>query len=95
MEKCKCIVPAWYGCSLNIRRATKLLLSGWWKVKRPDHPQGFYPSELGWSRESNRTVSCMVLKAAVNNSREMARQPWPTEEAFSRPALFLLVFSNS
>ncbi|GFV94338.1 hypothetical protein TNCV_2267921 [Trichonephila clavipes] len=36
----------------------------------PDHPQG-YPSKLS-GNESNRTVTCMVLKATANEWRHLA-----------------------
>ncbi|GFT91017.1 uncharacterized protein TNCV_2008611 [Trichonephila clavipes] len=72
MDVCKCIVPLWYGGTLNSLRATSHLvrLVEWidrWEA--PGHPWGFLP--LNWGEtDQNRTVPCMLLKANANDRRK-------------------------
>ncbi|GFX81338.1 gamma-tubulin complex component [Trichonephila clavipes] len=68
MDACKCIVPFRHGGTLNSRQTANLasLVEGEEGRKDPGHPQGFLP--LNWAvAEQNRTVTCMVLKAKVND----------------------------
>ncbi|GFV12608.1 hypothetical protein TNCV_4425611 [Trichonephila clavipes] len=52
-------VPIWHGGTLNSLRATSPL---------PDRLQGGFTQNWNGT-ESNRTVTCMVLKAKANNRR--------------------------
>ncbi|GFU88748.1 uncharacterized protein TNCV_4444251 [Trichonephila clavipes] len=68
------IVPSWHGGTLNSHRATShlvRLVEGEERWESPDHPQGVLPQNWG-ETELNRSVTCMVLKAAVNDMRHLA-----------------------
>ncbi|GFW97416.1 uncharacterized protein TNCV_4990931 [Trichonephila clavipes] len=71
MDACKCIVPLRQGDTLNSRRAASRLV---WLVEGEerweafDHPQSVLPLSWGGT-ETNRTVTCMVLKATANDRR--------------------------
>ncbi|GFY30984.1 cullin-4A [Trichonephila clavipes] len=74
MDVCNCIVPSRHKGTLNSRRAASPLVrlekeEERWKA--PDHPQGVLPQNLG-ETELNRSVTCMVLKATVNDRRHFA-----------------------
>ncbi|GFW35938.1 uncharacterized protein TNCV_1927671 [Trichonephila clavipes] len=70
----KCIVPARHGGTLNSRRAASplvRLVEGEEKWEASDHPRSVLP--LNWGGiESNRTVTCMVLKAMANDRCHLA-----------------------
>ncbi|GFX39712.1 hypothetical protein TNCV_2104561 [Trichonephila clavipes] len=57
-------MPSRHGCTLNSRRATSplMLVEGEERWEVPDYLPGCSPSKLGWNREQNRTVTCIVLK---------------------------------
>ncbi|GFS98594.1 uncharacterized protein TNCV_2987261 [Trichonephila clavipes] len=78
MDVCKCIVPLRHGGTLNSRQATSplvRLVEGEERWETPDaHFQGVLP--LNWDgAELNRTVICMVLKAAANDRRTSSPLP--------------------
>ncbi|GFW10975.1 uncharacterized protein TNCV_4459501 [Trichonephila clavipes] len=61
------------GVTLNSRTAARplvRLVEGEERWEAPGHPQGFLPLNRGGT-EQNRSVSCMVLKAKVNNRRKI------------------------
>ncbi|GFX09014.1 uncharacterized protein TNCV_4165931 [Trichonephila clavipes] len=74
MDVCKCIVPLRHGGTLNSRRAASPLM---WLVEGEkrweafDHPQSVLLLNWGGT-EPNRSVTCMVLKAAANDRRHLA-----------------------
>ncbi|GFW24102.1 uncharacterized protein TNCV_4951461 [Trichonephila clavipes] len=73
MDACKCIVPLRHEDTLNSRRAASPLVRLVEREERweaPDHPQGILHINWGGS-EPNRTVTCMVLKATVNDRRHL------------------------
>ncbi|GFW75655.1 uncharacterized protein TNCV_4428381 [Trichonephila clavipes] len=65
----KYIVPLLHGYTLNSRQAQSSLVrlvEGGERWKFPDHLQSVLPQN--WSvTESNRTITCMVLKATEND----------------------------
>ncbi|GFV91016.1 hypothetical protein TNCV_1248991 [Trichonephila clavipes] len=74
MDVCKCIVPLRHGGTLNSRRAASPLVwleEGEDRWGAPDDPQGVLPQNWG-RNESNRTVTCMMLKATDNDRRHLA-----------------------
>ncbi|GFV09773.1 cullin-4A [Trichonephila clavipes] len=71
IDVCKCIVPSWYGGTLNSHRAASplvRLVEGEERWEVPDHPQGVPPQNWG---EPKLYVTCMVLKAADNDRRHL------------------------
>ncbi|GFU42133.1 uncharacterized protein TNCV_4553471 [Trichonephila clavipes] len=69
MDACKFIVPVQHGVTQNICRAVSLLVclvEEKWEA--PDHPQIILTQNWGVT-EPKRTVTCMVLKATVNDRR--------------------------
>ncbi|GFT70376.1 uncharacterized protein TNCV_2658191 [Trichonephila clavipes] len=69
MDVCKCVVPLRYGSTLNSRQAVcplTRLVKREQRWKAPAHPQGVLPQNL-YGIKPNRTVTCMVLKANVND----------------------------
>ncbi|GFY35593.1 uncharacterized protein TNCV_196931 [Trichonephila clavipes] len=69
MDVCECKVPSWHEGTLNSHRVASLLVKlveGEERWKAPDHPQGVLPQNCGGT-EKNRTVTCMVLKATVDD----------------------------
>ncbi|GFX34299.1 hypothetical protein TNCV_3226461 [Trichonephila clavipes] len=75
-------IPQPYGeyCDLlcQSRRATSLLVrlvEGEERWEAPDHPQGVFPQNCG-GIEPSHTVTCMVLKAAVNDKSKSSLLPW-------------------
>ncbi|GFV96014.1 uncharacterized protein TNCV_2096821 [Trichonephila clavipes] len=74
MHVCKCIVPLWHRGALNIHRGSSPLVrleevEERWEAS--DHPQSVLP--LNWSGlDPNHPVTCMVLKATVNDRRQLA-----------------------
>ncbi|GFW24598.1 cullin-4A [Trichonephila clavipes] len=73
MDVCKCILPSRHGGTLNSRRAASplvRLVEGEERWEAPDQPQGV-PQNWG-ETEINRPVTCMVLKATVNDGRHLA-----------------------
>ncbi|GFW18625.1 uncharacterized protein TNCV_1222861 [Trichonephila clavipes] len=74
MDVCKCIMPAWYGGTLNsslVEGPLGRLVEGEERWEASDLPQNVLP--LNWSGiEPNLTVTRMVLKATVNDRRHLA-----------------------
>ncbi|GFW09769.1 uncharacterized protein TNCV_868311 [Trichonephila clavipes] len=74
MDVCNCMVHLRHGGILNSRQAASplvRLVEGEERCEASDHPQSVLP--LNWSgTESNRTVTCMVLKTTANNRRHLA-----------------------
>ncbi|GFS54159.1 uncharacterized protein TNCV_2527001 [Trichonephila clavipes] len=74
MDVCKCIVPLRHGGTLNSRQAASPLV---WLVEgvemgeTSDPPPGVLPQNRG-GNEPNRFVTCMVVKATVNDWRHLA-----------------------
>ncbi|GFX24557.1 uncharacterized protein TNCV_3343371 [Trichonephila clavipes] len=69
MDVFKCIMLSRQGGTLNSHRAASLLVrlvdeEDRWEV--PDHPQGVLPQNWG-EAELNRPVTCMVLKAIMDD----------------------------
>ncbi|GFY10197.1 uncharacterized protein TNCV_2628761 [Trichonephila clavipes] len=64
------MVPSRGGGTLNSRRATSppllRLVEEEKRCDAPDHPQGILPQNWG-ETQINRSVTCMVLKAAAND----------------------------
>ncbi|GFV19282.1 uncharacterized protein TNCV_1934991 [Trichonephila clavipes] len=71
LNVCKCISVLGHGGTLNSRQAGSPLMrlvEGEERWEAPDHSQGVL--SLNWGKnESNRTVTCMVLKATTNDRR--------------------------
>ncbi|GFX71286.1 uncharacterized protein TNCV_3410561 [Trichonephila clavipes] len=66
MDVCKCIVHLRHGDTLYSRRAASPLVR---LVEGEDHAKVVLSQN--WSgNEQNRTVTCMVLKAKVNDRRK-------------------------
>ncbi|GFV33111.1 uncharacterized protein TNCV_509501 [Trichonephila clavipes] len=63
-----------HGGTLNSRRAVsplESLVEGEERWEAPDHPQGDLPQNWG-ETELNRSVTCILLKATVNDRRHSA-----------------------
>ncbi|GFU00194.1 uncharacterized protein TNCV_801731 [Trichonephila clavipes] len=71
LDVCKCIVPSRQGDILNSRRAASPLVRLVEGGGRPLTPQGILPQNWG-ETELNRSVTCIVLKATVNDRRHLA-----------------------
>ncbi|GFV94325.1 uncharacterized protein TNCV_2267791 [Trichonephila clavipes] len=74
MDVCKCIVPSWHGGTLNSCQTTSPLIRMVGEEERceiPDHPQDGLPQNWGKTM-LNRSVTCMILKAAANGRRHIA-----------------------
>ncbi|GFX69316.1 cullin-4A [Trichonephila clavipes] len=72
MGVCKCLVPSRHGGTLNSCRAASTLgrlLEGEERWVASDHPQGVLPQNWGGT-ESNRIVTCMMLKPKANDRRK-------------------------
>ncbi|GFT17546.1 uncharacterized protein TNCV_4807841 [Trichonephila clavipes] len=75
---CKCIVSSRYGSTLNSRRVTSplvRLVEGEERWEAFDHPQSVLPQNWG-GNEQNRTVTCMMLKAKVNDIPQLRWISW-------------------
>ncbi|GFT52359.1 uncharacterized protein TNCV_1065511 [Trichonephila clavipes] len=72
MGVCKCIASLRQGSTLNSRRVASPLVGLLERKERWEasgHPQGFFP--LNWvGTEQNRTATCMVIKANINDRRK-------------------------
>ncbi|GFT49366.1 uncharacterized protein TNCV_4583341 [Trichonephila clavipes] len=69
MDVCKCIVPLRHGGTLNIRQATSplvWLVEGEERWEAPAYLQGILSQNWGGT-ETKHTVTCVVLKATVND----------------------------
>ncbi|GFT34848.1 uncharacterized protein TNCV_3878651 [Trichonephila clavipes] len=69
MDVCKCIVLSRHGSTLNSQRFASPLVrfvEGEARWEASDHPQSVLPLNSGVIDE-NYTVTCMVLKAKVND----------------------------
>ncbi|GFU40555.1 uncharacterized protein TNCV_3229571 [Trichonephila clavipes] len=77
MNACKLRVPLRHGGTLNSHQAVSplvRLMEGEERWETLDHLQGVLPQN--WSgAEPNRTVTCTVLKAAVNDRRKYSPLP--------------------
>ncbi|GFV48371.1 uncharacterized protein TNCV_2512711 [Trichonephila clavipes] len=72
MDVCKCIMPLRYGGILNSHRAASplvWLVEGKERWETPGYSQGFLPLNWGGT-EQNCIVTCIVLKAKVNDRRK-------------------------
>ncbi|GFW52172.1 uncharacterized protein TNCV_2426191 [Trichonephila clavipes] len=74
MDVCKCIVSLRHGGTLNSHQAVSpfaRLVEGEERWEASDHPQGVLP--LNWGEtELNHSVTCMVLKAMINDRHYLA-----------------------
>ncbi|GFX57109.1 uncharacterized protein TNCV_2963891 [Trichonephila clavipes] len=73
MDVCKRIVSSRHGGTINSRHAASplvWLVEGEERWETPDHPSGVLPQNRG-GNETNRTVTCMVLKATANDRRHL------------------------
>ncbi|GFS48327.1 uncharacterized protein TNCV_2296961 [Trichonephila clavipes] len=69
MDVCKCIVPSRHGSTLNSRRAASPLVRLVEGKERREAP-GVFSLKIEGGTEQNFTVTCIVLKAKVNDRRK-------------------------